>query len=170
MPVTARKFAVPAILMLLGRTAAPQPETSTRRGGITAIRSACPSVAVPTYTGDITLFDPPASTASPAIDVVATLTQRPFRLRGCDRRYRQHRQLPHRGAPGAAPTAARDVNLPYFTTVLRGGATIISKQRGPGHASLQCRGQHRASASAPRARATISARGGDACRRRCATR
>ena len=30
-------------------------------GGIRITRSACPAVAIPAYTGDITLFDPPAS-------------------------------------------------------------------------------------------------------------
>ena len=42
--------------------------------GITAIRSACPAVGVPDYTGDITTFTTPGSTDARAIDVVASLT------------------------------------------------------------------------------------------------
>src|SRR3546814_13978017 len=39
--------------------------------GITATRSACPAVAVPLHTGDITLFDPATSRDASAVDVVA---------------------------------------------------------------------------------------------------
>src|SRR3546814_16681466 len=42
--------------------------------GITATRSACPAVAVPLHTGDITLFDPATSRDASAIDVVAAIT------------------------------------------------------------------------------------------------
>ena len=37
-------------------------------------RTSCPAVGVPAYTGDVTLFDPPASRDARAIDVVATIT------------------------------------------------------------------------------------------------
>ena len=40
-------------------------------GGINATRSTCPAVAIPAATGDITLFDPPASRDARAIDVTA---------------------------------------------------------------------------------------------------
>ena len=43
--------------------------------GITAIRTACPTVAVPAATGDITLFNPPKSEDQSALDVSATLTR-----------------------------------------------------------------------------------------------
>src|SRR3954469_3064621 len=43
-------------------------------GGVTITRSICPAVALPAYTGDVTLFNPPSSRASSAIDVVATIT------------------------------------------------------------------------------------------------
>ena len=42
--------------------------------GITATRSACPAVAVPLHTGDVTLFDPASSRDASAIDVVAAIT------------------------------------------------------------------------------------------------
>lgn len=43
-------------------------------GGIVAVRSACPTAAVPAYTGDITLFNPAQSRDASAIDVVADIT------------------------------------------------------------------------------------------------
>src|SRR5687768_5794009 len=42
--------------------------------GIVALRSTCPSVGIPTYTGDMTLFSAPGRTDAGAIDVVATIT------------------------------------------------------------------------------------------------
>src|SRR3546814_3634393 len=43
-------------------------------GCIIAKRSACPSVAIPDYTGDIILFNPPQSRQASAIDVLANIT------------------------------------------------------------------------------------------------
>ena len=43
-------------------------------GGVTITRSVCPAVALPAYTGDVTLFNPPMMRDASAIDVVATLT------------------------------------------------------------------------------------------------
>ncbi|RZM35216.1 MAG: hypothetical protein EOP67_12965, partial [Sphingomonas sp.] len=43
-------------------------------GGISAIRTACPTVAVPAATGDITVFDPVTSRDQSAIDVTALMT------------------------------------------------------------------------------------------------
>src|SRR5688572_9382565 len=42
--------------------------------GILTTYTACPAVSIPAPAGDITLFDPPASRDSTAIDVVATIT------------------------------------------------------------------------------------------------
>ena len=41
--------------------------------GVTAIRSACPAVGVPDYTGDITTFSSPTSRTAADIDVTAAL-------------------------------------------------------------------------------------------------
>ncbi|MEP7006663.1 MAG: hypothetical protein ABI810_11825, partial [Sphingomonas bacterium] len=71
--MTARKIAVPAFLLLLTGGCAHTGEFD-ETGGITAIRSACPTVGVAAATGDITLFDPPASREAAAIDVVADMT------------------------------------------------------------------------------------------------
>lgn len=96
-------------------------------GGITITRNACPAVAVPAHTGDITLFDPPGSTDSRAIDVVATITN----LR--------HTCTETAGevvvnatfdvlARRTNTTGAREVVLPYFATVVQGGRVVTSKR------------------------------------------
>lgn len=94
--------------------------------GITVIRSACPTVAIPAGTGDITLFDPPASRTADAIDVVASMTNLrstcsesapnlvtnvTFEVRGLRRDQR----------------GARDVIVPYYATVVQGGSNVVSK-------------------------------------------
>src|SRR3546814_1967920 len=87
--------------------------------GISAKRSACPSVAIPDYTGDITLFNPPQSREASAIDVVANITN----LRStCDD---SGPQL-YTNATFDVLASRRDANgdrhvtLPYFATVVRG--------------------------------------------------
>jgi hypothetical protein len=47
---------------------------NVEQGGVYTIRSACPQVAIPAATGDITLFDPATSRDASAIDVEATIT------------------------------------------------------------------------------------------------
>ena len=42
--------------------------------GVITTRSACPAVAIPAATGDVTLFNPETSRDENAIDVVATIT------------------------------------------------------------------------------------------------
>ena len=97
--------------------------------GITAVRSACPAVGIPDYTGSVTTFRDPASKTADNIDVVASMTN----LRStCDesgaRVYTnatfevQARRSDTRGA--------RRVELPYFVTVLRGGSSVVTKRIG----------------------------------------
>jgi hypothetical protein len=98
------------------------------RGGIRVARSTCPAIGVPAYTGDITLFDPPQSRDASAIDVTATITN----LRTtCDETS---------GADVIATTTfdvlarrrdatnPREVVLPYFVTVVRGGNVVVAKR------------------------------------------
>jgi hypothetical protein len=96
--------------------------------GITAVRTVCPAVGIPDFTGDITLFRAGTRTASD-IDVTAAMTN----LRStCDesgeRVYTNAtfdvlaRRTDTRGA--------RRVTLPYFSTVLRGGSSVVSKRVG----------------------------------------
>ena len=97
--------------------------------GVGSVLSACPEVAVPDYTGDITLFNPATSRDASAIDVVASITN----VRStCDESGEQiysqasfdvlARRSDNRGA--------RTVTLPYFSTVVRGGTAVVAKRVG----------------------------------------
>lgn len=95
--------------------------------GITAVRTACPNVAVPAGTGDITLFNTPGSTDLSALDVTATITN----VRDACSDSGEYVQstvtfdvLARRSEAGAA----RDVVLPYFITVVQGGTAVVSKR------------------------------------------
>lgn len=97
--------------------------------GITAIRTACPAVGVPDYTGDITLFRTPGSTTFADLDVTAAITNlRSTCDDGAERIYTEAtfdvvaRRADVRGA--------RTVTLPYFSTVLRGGSSVVTKRVG----------------------------------------
>lgn len=94
--------------------------------GVFVTRSACPAVAIPAGTGDITLFNPPSSRDASAIDVVAAITN----VRStCDESGEYivtnvtfDVQGQRRDARGA-----REVVLPYFAVVVQGGTNVVSK-------------------------------------------
>jgi hypothetical protein len=123
-------------------------------GGVRITRSACPAVAVPTYTGDVTLFDPPASRDARAIDVTATITNLKSTCTGPTDPIRSTVSFDILGRRATAGPA-RDVTLAYFATVIRGGTVIVSKQVNQAVLHF-ADGQLRASASGS-AGATISA-------------
>lgn len=129
--------------------------------GITAVRTACPAVGIPDYTGNVTTFRTPASRTAEDIDVVASITN----LRStCDdsgeRVYTNAtfdvlaRRTDVRGS--------RRVELPYFSTVVRGSNTVVTKRVGTVVLEF-ADGQERARASAQagafvdRAEATLPA-------------
>jgi hypothetical protein len=97
--------------------------------GVITTRSACPAVAIPAATGDVTLFNPETSRDENAIDVVATITN----VRStCDESgaviatnvtfdVEAQRRDPH---------GARDVVLPYFAAAVQGGTNVVSKSIG----------------------------------------
>ena len=97
--------------------------------GITAIRTACPAVGIADYTGDMTLFEPPASRDASAIDVTAAMTG-----------VRDHCD-PSGAKVNATVTfdvlarrndthGPRSVTLPYYITVVRGTTAVIAKRIG----------------------------------------
>lgn len=104
-------------------------EGQIRDNGIVVTRSACPAVAIPAATGDVTLFNPETSRDAAAIDVVATMTN----LRStCDEAGSNivtnvtfDVEAQRRNAAGP-----RDVTLEYFAVVVRGGTNVISKSVG----------------------------------------
>ena len=135
--------AASALLFVLGGCAT-QGEID-QSGGITAIRSACPNVAVPAGTGDVTLFDPATSRDSTAIDVTATITN--VRSTCGDAGDQVNTQVTFDViARRTRADAARDVVLPYFVTVLRGGSAVVAKRIGSVTVHFDA-GQARAQAS-----------------------
>ncbi|MEP9402125.1 hypothetical protein [Sphingomonas sp. VNH70] len=135
-------------------------EIDTSQGvGISAVRSACPVAGVPAGTGDITLFDPPASRDARAIDVVATLTNvRANCVEGADTITSTLTFDVQARRTNA--TEARSVTLPYFITVVRGGTQVVSKRVAqvtlnfaPGAVRAQAQGQ--GTAIVDRAAATL---------------
>ena len=132
--------------------------------GITAIRSACPASGIPDYTGDVAVFRDGGGNTAQDIDIVAAMTN----LRTtCDDGQRS-------GAGKVTATStfdvlarrsdargARQVILPYYVTVLRGGSSVVSKRIGQvvlnfadGAERAQGRGQ--GSAFIDRSEATLS--------------
>jgi hypothetical protein len=100
--------------------------------GITAVRGACPAIGIPDYTGDVTLFRTPGDSTAANIDVVAAMTNVKSQCNdGGDTGAKVFvsstfdvlaRRIDTRGA--------RQVQLPYFVTVLRGGSAVVSKRIG----------------------------------------
>ncbi len=115
-------------------------------GGILEVRSACPDVSIPTYTGDVTLFDPAGGTDARAIDVVATITNLKV---SCNDQGGQIYSVASFDVEAVRRDAgaAREVVLPYFSTVVRGGTAVVAKRIGQVRLSFPA-GQTRATAPA----------------------
>jgi hypothetical protein len=120
-----RPFALAALTLLAGcRTAG-----DIEDGGVYAVRTACPIAGVPAGTGDVTLFNPPNSTDSRAIDVTATISD-----------VRAVCQDVGNDVVSTAtftitalrrdPGPARQVVLPYFDVALQGGGKVVAKRVG----------------------------------------
>ena len=120
-------------------------EGTIEDGGIYVVRSACPQLGIPAGTGDITLFDPPGSTAAAAIDVEAAITN----LRGtCDETGAQIVSTATFDVVATRRDAgpARSVVLPFYNVVMRGGTTVVAKKVGAVQLDFPA-GQVRAQAS-----------------------
>jgi hypothetical protein len=97
--------------------------------GVTALRTKCPAVGVPDYTGDITLFREGGQRLASDIDVTANITN--VRSTCNDSGERVYSEATFDVfARRADARGARSVALPYFVTVLRGGGAVVSKQVG----------------------------------------
>src|SRR5690242_5075238 len=110
-PVTLRKIVPAAALLMLAGGCAHRGDITA--GGITAVRTPCPEVAIPAGTGDITLFNPAGSHDQSALDVTATLTD----VRStCNDAGEQVATTISFGvnAIRTHTDAARDVSLPYY--------------------------------------------------------
>lgn len=97
--------------------------------GITAVRSACPAIGVPDYTGDVTLFRSAGDRTADNIDVTAAITN--LRSTCNDTGARVYSEATFDVlARRTDVRGARRVELPYFATVLRGGSAVQTKRIG----------------------------------------
>ena len=97
--------------------------------GITALRSVCPAVGVPDYTGDVTLFSPAGAVTADALDVTATLTNVTTTCDDSSERVYAQANVEVLGQRRDT-RGARTVELPYFATVVRGGSAVVAKRIG----------------------------------------
>lgn len=97
--------------------------------GITAVRTACPAVGVPHYTGDMTLFRTPGDRTADNIDLTAAITNVRSTCNETGERIYSEATFDVLARRTDA-SAARRVELPYFSTVLRGGTAVQSKRVG----------------------------------------
>lgn len=127
--------------------------------GITALRSVCPAVGVPDFTGNVTLFSPAEARTLDALDMSAAITN----VRSsCDDSGEQVYSVATFDviAQRRDTQGSRTVELPYFSSVVRGGSSVIAKRVGTvqltfadGQARAQASGT--AAAYVDRAAATI---------------
>ncbi len=97
--------------------------------GISAVLSSCPTVGIPDYTGDVTMFRSAGDRTAANLDMVASITH----LRStCDESgARVYSNATFDVLARRADTrGARQVTLPYFATVMRGGTAVVSKRIG----------------------------------------
>jgi len=114
--------------------------------GITALRTVCPAVGVPDFTGDITLFSPAEARTVAALDVTAAITN--VRSSCNDTGAQVYSEASFDVVARRQDTrGARSVTLPYFSTVVRAQDQIVSKRVGSVTLNF-ADGQERATASA----------------------
>ncbi|MDX3901367.1 MAG: hypothetical protein QHC40_12790 [Sphingobium sp.] len=118
----------PTGLILLALAGCSQRGEIDATGGVVAVRSACPVAAIPAYTGDITLFNPPQSRDASAIDLIANITDLRSTCADGDQLYTEATFTV--SARRTDASAARQVTLPYFATIMRGGSAVVAKRVG----------------------------------------
>ena len=95
--------------------------------GVSVTRTGCPAVAIPDYTGDVTVFDPAGSTNASAIDVVANMTN--VRTTCNNEGAKIYSEATFDVfATRSNPSGSRTVTLPYFSTVVQGGTVVVAKR------------------------------------------
>jgi hypothetical protein len=113
--------------------------------GIQSFRNTCPAVGIPDFTGDVTMFRAPGSPTSDNIDLVAAMTN--VRSTCNDSGEKVYTAVTFDVlARRTDVRGARQVTVPYFVTVLRGGKAVVTKRIG--QVTIQfADGQERAQAS-----------------------
>lgn len=142
------------VLLALGATAL----ASCQQNPLKIQRSACPAVAIPTYTGDLTLFKPGTAPDATNIDVVATITN--VRETCSESEGTLTSDITYdviaRRTNASGP---RTIAMPVFATVVQGGNLLVSKQTGAINVSFadgQARGLGRGGARGTVARSATT--------------
>jgi hypothetical protein len=135
--------------------------TADNGGGVYAVRSDCPIGGIPAGTGDITLFNPPGSTDSRAIDVTAAINGIKVYCQDAGSDVVSTIQFTIVGLRRDLGPA-RQVVLPYFDVALQGGQTIAAKKVGQAvlnfpAGSMHAQTQVQATVRVNRAAATLPA-------------
>ncbi len=115
------------VLALTGLAGCARDGDIDETGGIAITRSSCPAVAIPASTGDLTLFNPANSRAANAIDVTASITNLRTTCNEAGAEIVSNTTFDVL-ARRADPRGSREVVLPYFATVMRGGTTVVAKR------------------------------------------
>ncbi|MEW4448618.1 hypothetical protein [Qipengyuania sp. JC766] len=127
--------------------------------GVAAVRTSCPAVGIPQYTGDVTTFSRPGDTSLASLDVTATMTN--LRNSCSETGERVYTEATFDVLARRNTTAgARTVQIPYFVTVLQGGTAVQSKRVGQVTVTFadgqdRAVGQGRASSWVDRSAATL---------------
>ncbi|MCB2088492.1 MAG: hypothetical protein R3E18_08775 [Sphingomonadaceae bacterium] len=130
--MTARHLRLVSVLALVGALAGCKSDGDlvvSDGVGITAVRTACPAVGVPDYTGDVTLFGGGGAKTASNIDVTATITNVRSQCNESGERIYSTATFDVL-ARRSDTRGARRVELPYFSTVLRGGSAVVTKRVG----------------------------------------
>jgi hypothetical protein len=101
--------------------------TACNRNPLLVKRSSCPAVAIPTYTGSLTKFDPAQSRNADAIDFTAQISD----VTGAcveGPEYLATEVAFIVTAQRRKPGPAREVYLPLFVGLAQGGNVLVSKQ------------------------------------------
>ena len=161
MQVTAYRFgqvAAMAATLVLGACAG-KGELDSSGTGIATVRSACPTVGVPASTGDVTLFDAGTRRDADALDLTAAMTN--VRSTCGDQGDQILTGVTFDVLARRTRTdAARDVTLPFFIVVVRGGSAVVAKRVGQialhfDAGSAKAQGSGTASTLVTRAAATL---------------
>ncbi len=123
----ASKIAALGAVLALVAGCAKRGDIDSTGQGIIQFRSACPTVAIPANTGDITIFDPAASRDSAAIDVVASITDLRSTCQTVGTEIQSAVTYTVNGVRRDAG-AARQVDVPVFATVVRGATSVVAKR------------------------------------------
>ncbi|MBD58844.1 MAG: hypothetical protein CL808_01800 [Citromicrobium sp.] len=126
----AARFLLPAVAVLALAGCSKEGDLVVDQGvGVTAFRSLCPAVGIPDYTGDITTFRAPNSRLASDLDIEASITN--LRTTCDEQGERIYANATFDVYASRTDTqGSRTVELPYFSVVLRGGSSVVTKRVG----------------------------------------